>query len=125
MSRTSEHVDEHILAAYLSGRLPEGLRREIVAYLASNDEARELLIMAEDAMEVGESGDGFPLLSKRRSLLRQRGAVLPTTTKQAPVARDFHHRRDESNIWKTIAILASALLVIALILAVHLLSTSD
>jgi len=58
MSRPNEHINEHILAAFLTGNLPAPLRREIASYIAQNERARDLLTMANDAMEVVDSGDG-------------------------------------------------------------------
>lgn len=42
-----------MLAAFLSGDLPSHLRREIIAYLNTNDQVRDMLGMAQDAMGVG------------------------------------------------------------------------
>ena len=52
MSRYSEHIDEHILAAFLSGDLPPALRKEKAAYIAKNDRAVDILSMANEALEV-------------------------------------------------------------------------
>jgi len=43
MSRYSEHIDEHILAAFMTGNLPTALRKEIAAYIAQNERAMDLL----------------------------------------------------------------------------------
>ena len=46
-----QHIDEYTLAAFLSGRLSEERRRDVVAYLAENADARVLLCMAGEALE--------------------------------------------------------------------------
>ena len=47
-------IDEYTLAAFLSGTLSEERRREVVAYLAKNADARELLCMAQEALEASQ-----------------------------------------------------------------------
>ncbi len=47
-------IDEYTLAAFLSGILSEERRREVVAYLAKNADARELLCMAQEALEASQ-----------------------------------------------------------------------
>lgn len=44
-------LDEYTLAAFLAGTLSEEQHREVIAYLAENEDARELVCMAQDAME--------------------------------------------------------------------------
>ena len=51
MKSQQNPIDEYTLAAYLSGTLSEEQRREVVAYLARNSDARELLCMAHEALE--------------------------------------------------------------------------
>ncbi len=51
MDHAQQPIDEYTLAAFLSGTLPEDRRREVVAYLAANADARELLCLAQEAME--------------------------------------------------------------------------
>ena len=46
-----EEVDEFLLAAYLSHGLPRELRREIELYLLNNRNARDLLGMANEALQ--------------------------------------------------------------------------
>ena len=41
MKHTQHPIDEYTLAAFLSGSLSEEQRREVVAYLAENADARE------------------------------------------------------------------------------------
>jgi len=47
-------IDEYTLAEFLSGTLSEERRREVVAYLAKNADARELLCMAQEALEASQ-----------------------------------------------------------------------
>ncbi len=54
MNRKKQPIDEYTLAAFLSGSLPEDRRREVVAYLAENADARELLCMAHEALDAAE-----------------------------------------------------------------------
>ncbi|MFQ5569320.1 MAG: hypothetical protein ACE5G0_06570, partial [Rhodothermales bacterium] len=49
-----QHIDEYTLAAFLAGTLPEARRREVAAYLAENADARELLCMAQEALEASQ-----------------------------------------------------------------------
>lgn len=44
-------LDEYTLAAFLSGTLSDEQHREVIAYLSINEEARELVCMAQDALE--------------------------------------------------------------------------
>ena len=50
-----EDVDEFLLAAYLSQGLPPEIRQEIELYLLENSGARDLLGMANDALEEATS----------------------------------------------------------------------
>jgi len=110
MSRNREQIDEHILAAYLSGDLPSSLRREIASYIAHNDDARDLLAMANDALDVADSGDGAAVRSTP-SIRRPRPAVWNGT--------DEDVRGDaENSLWKVTALFASAVLVLTIIVAV-------
>ncbi len=54
MNHTQHPIDEYTLAAFLSGSLSEEQRREVVAYLAENADARELLCMAHEALEAAQ-----------------------------------------------------------------------
>lgn len=47
----SNPLDEYTLAAFLAGTLSEEKHRDVLQYLVANDEARELVCMAQDAME--------------------------------------------------------------------------
>ena len=62
-----------MLAAFLSGDLPSHLRREIIAYLNTNDQVRDMLGMAQDAMVAAESGDGATRASSPQVRLTQSG----------------------------------------------------
>ena len=44
-------IDDYTLAAFMAGTLPEQRRAEVIAYLANNADARELLKMACEAYE--------------------------------------------------------------------------
>lgn len=49
MSRLNNHLDDdHTLAAFLAGTLPEMHRRQLVARLAEDRDLRELLVMASE-----------------------------------------------------------------------------
>lgn len=50
MTRTPPPLDEYTLAAFLAGTLPPERRAEVMASLADNEDARELLCMAEEAL---------------------------------------------------------------------------
>ena len=52
---TPSRLDEHLLAALLSGTLPEPERELVLARLASDLEARIVLQMAMEALEAAES----------------------------------------------------------------------
>ena len=54
MKPTQHPIDEYTLAAFLSGTLSEAQHREVVAYLAENADARELLCMAHEALEAAQ-----------------------------------------------------------------------
>ena len=104
MSRQSEHIDEHILAAFLTGDLPPALRREIAAYIAHNERARDLLSMASDAMDVVESGDGAPRIALRK------GRKKPTNISLVHSETSDHDTR----LWKVAAMFAISVLVLAI-----------
>lgn len=61
MPDSDQVIDEHTLAAFIAGTLPKNRREEVIAYLAGNSDAREVLKMAYDALEaaqeVNQSGD--------------------------------------------------------------------
>lgn len=60
-------IDEYTLAAYLADTLPEDRRAEVSIYLAENAEARELLCMAQEALDVVDKPEvvGRPTFSLR------------------------------------------------------------
>lgn len=79
MNDASNILDEYDLAAFLAGTLPESRRQEVVAYLASNAEARELLCMAHEALEMSQKPEvytpppqGAPARAPRKAVPRQR-----------------------------------------------------
>ncbi len=65
MNRKKQPIDEYTLAAFLSGSLPEDRRREVVAYLAENADARELLCMAHEALDAAEQPVAEPFVIPR------------------------------------------------------------
>ncbi len=73
MSRPLESSEEYILAAFMSGELPVELRRRIIAYLNTNEQARDMLDMAQIAMDAAESGDGASLAAEPQARLTQSG----------------------------------------------------
>ena len=50
-------IDEYTLAAFLAGTLSNERRAEVAAYLAHNEDARELLQMAHEALESAKRSD--------------------------------------------------------------------
>lgn len=52
-------LDEHLLAALLSGTLSEAEREHVLARLASDLESRIVLQMAMEALEAAESRSGI------------------------------------------------------------------
>lgn len=125
MHGTPEQIDEYILAAYLSGKLPERLRKEIVVYLAENAGARELLGMAGDALEVLESGDGAPIRGVSTLPKDQDSSVEhepPAIEAPAPPVKRFENNR---TIWRIVSLIAAAVLVMAITLVLHLISEME
>jgi hypothetical protein len=47
-------MDDYTLAAFMAGTLPDEARAEVVRFLASNADGRELLRMSDEAMEAAE-----------------------------------------------------------------------
>jgi len=104
MPRLNEQIDEHILAAYLTGNLPTSLRREIASYIAQSERARDLLSMANDALEEVDSGDG---MARDRSRAKQYSPFVPP---RSLVTEPEQERR----FWKVAALFASSILVLAI-----------
>ncbi|GEM_PF-916032 len=110
MPRHLEHADEYILAAFLAGDLPASLRKEIASYIAENDSARDLLSMAQQAMEISESGDGSTYVSPD----------VPTPVSPKRISR----RRIEppvigvGSLWKVTALFAGAVLILTITVAI-------
>jgi len=110
MSRHLEHADEYILAAFLAGDLPSSLRKEIASYIAESDSARDLLKMAQQAMDVSETGDGSPYVS-------------PDAPKLASPQRVSRRRVESpgigmSSLWKVTALFAGAVLILTITVAI-------
>lgn len=104
MSRYNEHIDEHILAAFLSGNLPAPLRKEIAAYIAQNERARDLLSMANEAMEVVDSGDGYQKSQKK----------VPSFKPPFPIQAGVEPSERDRKLWKLAAFFAGAVLFLAI-----------
>ncbi len=51
MDRTPQPIDDHTLASFMAGTLPVERRREVASQLAKDENARELLHMAYEAMD--------------------------------------------------------------------------
>lgn len=103
-----------MLAAFLSGELPDHLRREIIAYLNTHDEARDMLTMAQDALDAVESGDGAARPAEPEVRLTRSGGRRPWAS--IPV--------DDKGHWKVTAFFAGAVLVLAITVALMALNTS-
>ena len=58
MRLTSRGIDEYTLAAYLAGRLAPARHREVADFLARDEDARDLLVAANQLLE--SEGDGQP-----------------------------------------------------------------
>lgn len=68
MSSSKHPIDEYTLAAFLSGTLPEERRGEVMAYLAENADARELLCMAHEALEAAQQPVTEPFVTPQPTL---------------------------------------------------------
>ncbi len=108
MSRKTDKFDEYLLAAYMSGDVPDSLRKEISIYLNRHRGARELLGMATEALEVAESGDGASFANYSRSV-EPSGRIGYTASDFIP----------STTIWKSITAVALAVTVLAISLFVH------
>lgn len=62
-----EPIDEYTLAAFMAGSLPEPRRREVVAFLSENADARELLCMAQEALDVAMEPEGVALSAQQEA----------------------------------------------------------
>ncbi len=114
MSRPLEPSEEYILAAFLSGELPDDLRREIISYLTGHDRARDLLAMAQEALDAAESGDGSSQeLPEPARLPLSKGRIERSV---APT--------EDRNYWKVTALFAGAVLVLTVIVALMAMNTS-
>lgn len=83
MHKSDSVIDEHTLAAFLAGTLPDSRRKEVTDYLAHNRDAREVLHMASEALRAAqgvEHDEYTPVLRKSRTPRRaeraeSRGAI--------------------------------------------------
>lgn len=112
-------TDEFILAAFLSGQLPDSLRKEIITYLTDSGQARDILSMAREAMDTVGSGDGMPAAAVA---VPAAGDGLGTL-EPAP-STVLRKRLDERTLWKVTAVFAGAVLVLALIVMALVLDPS-
>lgn len=108
MSRPLESSEEYILAAFMSGELPVELRRRIIAYLNTNEQARDMLDMAQIAMDAAESGDGASLAAEPQARLTQSGGRRTWPEVEG----------DGKSQWKVTAFFAGAVLVLTIIVAI-------
>ncbi len=91
MNHKKQPIDEYTLAAFLSGSLPEHRRREVVAYLAENADARDLLCMTREALDAAQQPVTEPFVmpaatSKTAALeprIPVRGAASPAAPRSA------------------------------------------
>jgi len=111
MPRPLEQADEYILAAFMAGDLPHSLRQEIIAYIASSDEALDLLAMAQVAMDAAASGDGASKALAVPSILT------PRRNRKGQLANALRSRFNERHLWKVTALFAGSVLILAIIVA--------
>jgi hypothetical protein len=114
MHRKTENFDEYILAAYLSGDVPDRLRQEIASYLNCNPGARELLGMATDALDAAETGDGASYYPVGPEIAGRQRAPDSEWSDTVP----------SSTIFKTATAICLAVVVLAIALLVHLYGTT-
>lgn len=124
-AQTSMHsqiapTDEYILAAFLSGQLPDPLRQEIIAYLTQSGQARDILAMARDAMDSVDSGDGMAESIPQPSVSGDGHSRVEATASVVSSRK----RLDERTMWKVTAVFAGAVLVLALIVMALVLDPS-
>ena len=113
-------TDEYILAAFLSGQLPDPLRQEIISYLTNSRQARDILSMARDAMDSVDSGDGMGSPDPR-PVVTSDGKMAPSPETVVMVRK----RLDERTMWKVTAVFAGAVLVLALIVMALVLDSNS
>ena len=113
MSRPLDPSEEYILAAFMSGELPVDLRREVIAYLNTHDQARDMLGMAQMAMDAAESGDGSLAAEPQVRLTRSGG-------RRAWPKLEI----DGKSHWKATAFFAGAVLVLTITVAIMAFNTS-
>lgn len=74
MQGSDRTVDEHALAAFLAGTLPNERRRDMIEYLAADPEARDVLQMAAEALEAARGTHQEPWAGKPFGAARTRPA---------------------------------------------------
>jgi hypothetical protein len=119
---TQEEVDEFLLAAYLSRGLPPEIRHEIELYLLENSKARDLLGMANEALEEAwQASSGSGTAGSKAEPLRRKNSAstdhsagpdennsAPTHSEPAPV----HTRKDYSFVRTQLWVAALPLVVV-------------
>ena len=80
------------------------MRKEIAAYIAHNERARDLLTMATDAMDVVESGDGAARIRTRRPRNKQNGLTFLSS----------ELADHDTRLWKIAALFAISVLVLSI-----------
>ncbi len=114
MSRPLEQSEEYMLAAFLTGELPDHLRREIVTYLTTHEDARDMLAMAQQAMDTVETGDGASHTKVPDARLSHSGGRRIWLRPQ----------QDDKAYWKMTAFFAGAVLILTIAVALVALNTS-
>ena len=109
---STEPIDEYTLAAYMTGTLPEARRREVVTYLAENADARELLCMAQEALEVAtepEGDESAPPTSEAAPAPVRRAPLRPASVRPAQ-----RHAAPRLRQWRRLAVAALSILVVGI-----------
>ena len=57
MTRQPRPIDDYALAAFITGKIPGKIREEIIDSLRSDEDARELLAMAYEALTAAHGPD--------------------------------------------------------------------
>lgn len=112
----SNPLDEYTLAAFLSGTLPEEKHREVLRHLTDNEEARELVCMAQDAMEAAREPVTEPFALPEVSS-KPTAAPQPARAPARPALSLFR--------WKPYAVAAMILVMLTIGLQVGLFDNTD
>jgi hypothetical protein len=112
----SNPLDEHTLAAFLSGTLSEEKHREVVRHLAANEEAREVVCMAQDAMEAAREPVTEPFILPEVAS-KPSAAPRPARAPTWPALSLVH--------WKPFAVAAMVLVVLTIGLQAGLFNNTD